>query len=150
MVKNTALNFCRMVYSIYHSNCLTDFPTIFFYVGNKFNFCPNTTFTLHEKVKVLNLLRMRRNRWYEFCGSKKLFHVCIYCTVPSVGHSNGQQLLASGFECSCSAWIAAYHGEGVQLFCRCEKTVACGSARACFTLSNIAKPVLQGNQRCTI
>ena len=34
-----------------------------------------------------------------------------------------------GFEYSCSAWIAAYRGEGAWLFHPCEKTVARGFVR---------------------
>ena len=50
------------------------------------------------------------------------------------------------FKRSCSAWIAAYCGEDAWLFRPCERTVARGFVHTCFTLANVAKPVLQGTK----
>ena len=55
-----------------------------------------------------------------------------------------------GFERGCSAGIAAYRGEGAWLFRPYEKIAARGFPLACFALANVAKPVLQGIQVCTI
>jgi len=90
------------------------------------NYSPNTAFT-H--------LKSQSSKFKVFCtcigthvmhgtrstGPKKLFHVSIYYTSSSVGHLDGQQLLASGFECSYSTWIAEYCGKGAWLFHPCKK-----------------------------
>ena len=57
---------------------------------------------------------------------KKLFRVSIYCTGPSVG-----------LRMTSNCWLQ-------------KKAVACEFAPTRFALTNIAKPILQGSQACTI
>ena len=74
-------------------SCLTDYPTWFFYMANKFNICHNTSFTFLEsqssKLKVFcACIETHAMHGMRSASPKKLFRVSIYCTDPSVSHSN--------------------------------------------------------------
>ena len=80
---------------------------------NKFKFCPPLHFLKGQSSNLKALSScvgtqvMYEVSWPEYIA------LCLhlrYCTGPSVGDSNDQQLLASGFERRCTAWIIAYRG----------------------------------------
>ena len=103
----------------------------------KFNSCLNTAFA---KCQCSNLkafcacVETHAMHDTRSAGLKKLFRVSIYSMLV-IRTVNNCWIPAFTVQCSCSAWFAVYRGKGMWLLCPCEKSVACGFVRACFTLT---------------
>ena len=123
---------------------------------NKFNFCPNTAFTVLEKskFKVESLLRMRRNAyaaWYEVPDWPQKVVPCLHIVlVPVLAIRMASNCWLPALNIAVAHGLLHIVGKVRGCFVLMKKQCHMDLRTLAFALAYVAKPVLQGTQACTI